>query len=87
MEVVGNIYENPDLLRCMGACDETGKSREICEVVDDTPDYQEAPRDKRLIYQELERRAALLKKLHESGTTNFYDLYKVLSKAQRQGLF
>jgi flagellar protein FlaI len=46
-----------------------------------------APRDKRLIYQELERRAALLKKLHESGMTNFYDLYKVLSKAQRQGLF
>ena len=43
--------------------------------------------NKRAIYQELDRRATLLEKLQESGTANFYDLYKVLGKAQREGLF
>ena len=43
--------------------------------------------NKRAIYQELDRRATLLKKLQESGKANFYDLYKVLGKAQREGLF
>ena len=41
---------------------------------------------KREIYQELERRAAFLERLAEQGTNDFYDLYKVLAKAQRQGL-
>ncbi len=42
--------------------------------------------NKRAIYDELDRRAALLNSLHERGTKNFYDLYHVLSKAQREGL-
>jgi flagellar protein FlaI len=43
--------------------------------------------NRRIIYDELERRAKVLRKLHEAGVTNFYDLYKVLAKAQRDGLF
>ena len=43
---------------------------------------------KRRIYQELDRRAKVLEKLHkERGITNFYELLTVLSKAQQQGLF
>ncbi len=45
-----------------------------------------AAQDKRAIYQELERRAALFRRLHEQGMANFYDLYRVFSKAQREGL-
>jgi flagellar protein FlaI len=42
--------------------------------------------NKRVIYSELERRAALLKNLHERDIKDFYDLYRVLSKAEREGL-
>jgi flagellar protein FlaI len=42
---------------------------------------------RRIIYKELERRAKVLEKLGGSGVKNFYDLYNVLSKAKRQGLF
>jgi flagellar protein FlaI len=45
-----------------------------------------APQHKRLIYQELERRAALFQRLSEQGTNDFYELYRVLSQAQREGL-
>ena len=45
-----------------------------------------SPRDKRGIYQELDRRAALFQRLAEQGTSDFYDLYTVFSKAQREGL-
>jgi flagellar protein FlaI len=45
------------------------------------------PNQRRTIYQELERRAKVLEKLGSSGVTNFYDLYSVLAKAKRQGLF
>ncbi len=45
-----------------------------------------SPRNKRAIYQELERRAALFKRLQEQGTTDFHELYAVFSKAQREGL-
>lgn len=44
-------------------------------------------KNRRQIYQEVDRRAALLQKLGEQGVTNFYELYRLLSKAQRQGLF
>ena len=44
-------------------------------------------RDSRLIYEEIDKRAAILKKLHERGVTNFYELYKTLGKAYREGLF
>ena len=39
------------------------------------------------IYKEVDRRGALLQKLGESGVNNFYELFKLLSKAQKQGLF
>ena len=42
---------------------------------------------RREIYKEVDRRAALLQKLAESGVSNFYELFKLLSKASRQGLF
>ena len=42
---------------------------------------------KREIYNELTRRANILRKLKEQGVTGFYDLFKVLSKASRQGVF
>ena len=40
-----------------------------------------------MIYKEVDRRGALLQKLGESGVNNFYELFKLLSKAQKQGLF
>jgi flagellar protein FlaI len=42
---------------------------------------------RRLMYQELERRAKVLEKLHGSGIKDFYELHRVLAKAKRQGLF
>jgi flagellar protein FlaI len=42
---------------------------------------------RREIYKEMDRRGALLQKLAESGVNNFYELFKLLSKASRQGLF
>jgi flagellar protein FlaI len=44
-------------------------------------------KNRRMIYKEVDRRGALLQKLAESGVTNFYELFKLLSKAQKQGLF
>ena len=44
-------------------------------------------KNRRLIYKEVDRRGALLQKLGESGVSNFYELFKLLSKAQKQGLF
>jgi flagellar protein FlaI len=43
-------------------------------------------RNKRAIYDELERRANLIQKLRETGRKNFYDLYQVFSQAGREGL-
>jgi flagellar protein FlaI len=43
-------------------------------------------RNKRAVYDELERRASLVQKLAEGGRTNFYDLYQVFSQAGREGL-
>jgi len=45
------------------------------------------PHKKRRIYADVERRAKILEKLNEQGVKNFYDLLKVLAKAQREGLF
>jgi len=45
------------------------------------------PHKKRRIYAEVERRAKILEKLGQQGVKNFYDLLKVLAKAQREGLF
>jgi flagellar protein FlaI len=43
---------------------------------------------KQKIYDEMEKRARVLSKLHrEKGITNFYAVLEVLNKAQREGLF
>lgn len=46
-----------------------------------------APKDSRKIYDEIEARSVILRKLHERGITNFYELHQILSRAYRQGLF
>ncbi len=46
-----------------------------------------SPNNRRRIYGELDQRAEVLKKLHETGSTGFYDFYGILSKAYREGLF
>jgi flagellar protein FlaI len=45
------------------------------------------PTRKREIYGELTRRANILRRLGDQGITDFYDLYQVLSKAYREGVF
>ena len=45
------------------------------------------PTQKRNIYNELNRRANILKKLSQQGVTGFYKLYQVLSQAYREGVF
>jgi flagellar protein FlaI len=45
------------------------------------------PNQRRIMYAEVERRAKVLEKLHSSGVKDFYELYQVLAKAKRQGLF
>ena len=42
---------------------------------------------KRQIYGMVSRRARILEKLAESGVTDFHEFYKVIAKAQRQGIF
>jgi flagellar protein FlaI len=42
---------------------------------------------RRQIYKVLKQRADVLRRIHEQGKTNFYDLYAILSKAYREGLF
>lgn len=42
--------------------------------------------DARRIYDEIDDRATIFKRLHERGVTNFYELYKILSQAHREGL-
>ena len=43
--------------------------------------------NKRQIYAELDRRARILKRLHEQKLVDFYELLEVLAKAQREGLY
>ena len=42
---------------------------------------------KRKIYDELTRRARILKKLNERKVTGFYELYQILSQASQEGVF
>ena len=46
-----------------------------------------SPQEARQMYDIIEERALAFRNIHERGTTNFYDLYKLLSQAYRQGLF
>ncbi len=45
------------------------------------------PTRKREIYEELSRRANILRRFSEQGITGFQDVYKVISKAYREGIF
>lgn len=45
------------------------------------------PHKKRQIYALVKRRARILEKLLESGVTDYYEFYRVLSKAQKDGIF
>jgi flagellar protein FlaI len=40
----------------------------------------------RRIYKELEKRARILKKIHDSGVTNFYELFSVMFKMEEGGV-
>jgi flagellar protein FlaI len=42
---------------------------------------------RRQIYKVLKQRSDVLRRIHEQGKTNFYDVYAILSKAYREGLF
>jgi len=44
------------------------------------------PEKKRLIYEQLQRRAQLFEQLATQGTNDFYELYRFFAKAQREGL-
>jgi flagellar protein FlaI len=44
------------------------------------------PTRRREVYAELDRRAEYLRSLKEQGVTTFKDVYKVLSKAYREGV-
>jgi flagellar protein FlaI len=45
------------------------------------------PNKKRDIYKELDRRASNVRRLKDQGIMSFKDVYKVLSKAYREGVF
>jgi flagellar protein FlaI len=45
------------------------------------------PNQKWQIYSVVERRARILEKLRDKGVSDFYELLKVLAKAQQEGLF
>ena len=45
------------------------------------------PNRKRDIYNEVSRRATVLKKLSDQGVTGFNELYQVISQAYREGVF
>ena len=45
------------------------------------------PNRKREIYGVVRRRARILEKLKETGVKGYYEFYKVVSKAQKEGIF
>ena len=45
------------------------------------------PNKKRDIYNELTRRANILRRMNDQGVTKFQDVFQVLSKAYREGVF
>jgi flagellar protein FlaI len=42
---------------------------------------------RRQIYKILKQRSDVLRRIHEQGKTNFYEIYAILAKAYREGLF
>ena len=45
------------------------------------------PTKKRQIYSLLKRRARILERLNDNGIEDYYEFYKVISKAQKEGVF
>ena len=45
------------------------------------------PSKRRTIYDEVDKRTRILERLHKGGVTDFYELYNVLAKAHREGIF
>ena len=45
------------------------------------------PHKKRQIYSLLKRRARILEKLSQNGVSDYNEFYKVISKAQKEGIF
>ena len=45
------------------------------------------PQRKREIYNELTKRATILRRLKDQGVIGFNDLYQVISKAYKEGVF
>ena len=45
------------------------------------------PSRKREIYDELNRRTNLLRRLKDQGVTGFYEIYQVLAQASKDGIF
>ena len=45
------------------------------------------PHKKRDIYALVRRRARIMEKLSQSGAKDYYDFYRVISKAQKEGIF
>jgi flagellar protein FlaI len=45
------------------------------------------PHKKRLVYELVRRRARILEKLSQNGISDYYEFYKVISKAQKEGIF
>lgn len=45
------------------------------------------PSRKREIYDELNRRTNLLRRLIDQGVTGFYEIYQVLAQANKEGIF
>ena len=44
------------------------------------------PNKKKRIYKEVEKRAKILRKLHEQGVVDFYEFFQTLAKIQKSGL-
>ncbi|MCS7118766.1 MAG: type II/IV secretion system ATPase subunit [Archaeoglobaceae archaeon] len=44
------------------------------------------PSKKKLIYEEVEKRAKILKKLHEQGIVDFYEFFRAISKITKSGM-
>ena len=45
------------------------------------------PQRKREVYALVRKRARILQKLNESGITDYYEFFKVIAKAQKEGVF
>jgi flagellar protein FlaI len=45
------------------------------------------PAKRRMIYDEVDKRTRILQRLHKGKVTDFYELFTILAKANREGIF